>query len=272
METLGTSKAAYEGRDPATAAIQASGEIKTAEIGLTHPLSRSRESSQWLNLGVRQSRLVRNDIGATNPDYKIRVTTLAYQLNQIHKDSAVTNANFGLTTNFKANKSGLRQDAVRARWEVDANHTTPFVRRWDLYLRANMVYSKETLPDTEKFSLGGPGSLRAFPSAEVRGDSGYQVTAELRHPFSLVNRMGMFRIAVDSGEVLYKLPGLADNRGRLHSAGLGAVFYPAKGITASIDWAMGIGNNYVAKFGGIVSPIPSDGRNQRVWMNVSASF
>lgn len=270
--TAGASKAAYEGRDALTKAINASGQVQTTEIGITHPFLRGRQSSHWVNLGFRRTHLQRNDIGATNPDYKINVLTALYQFNYIHEDSAITNASLGLTTNFKGVKSADQQNAVRARWEVDVNHTSPFVQRWDLYLRANMVYSSEMLPDTEKFSLGGPASVRAFQSAELRGDSGYLLTAELRHPFALAGRMGMFRVTVDAGEVIYKLPGNSDNNGKLHSAGLGAVFYPVKGVTASIDWARAIGTNYSAKFGSIQPSVPSDNRKNRVWMNVSASF
>ncbi|TCS37535.1 hemolysin activation/secretion protein [Paucimonas lemoignei] len=267
LNTLGTRlslSAARTGYDVsgAAAALGITGEVKTAEVGVSHPLVRTRENSQWLNVGLRRSRLVQNALGVTMSDNKISVLNLAYQLNHIHEDSAVTNLKLGLTSNFKGVRSATQQDAVRARYEVDVNHTSPFVQRWDLYLRGTMVYSAEMLPDTEKFSLGGPGSVRAYRPSEVRGDSGYLGTAELRHPFEVFGRMGMFRLTLDTGEVIYKMPGYADSRDKLHSAGVGAVLYAFKGVTASIDLATALGNRYKA----------ADGQNHRVWMNVSASF
>jgi hemolysin activation/secretion protein len=267
LNTLGTRlslSAARTGYDVsgAIAVLGVSGEVKTAEVGIIHPLERSRESSQWLNVGVRHSHATESALGVPTSDHKLNVLSLVYQLNHIHDDSAITNLRLGLTTNFRGVKSPAEQDAVRARYEVDVNHTSPFVKRWDLYLRAAGVYSGEMLPDTEKFSLGGPGSVRAFRPSEVRGDSGYLATAELRHPFELLGRMGMFRLTFDTGEVIYKMPGFSNSRDRLHSAGVGAVLYTFKGVTASIDLARAIGSGYKA----------ADGQNHRVWMNVSASF
>ena len=37
------------------------------------------------------------------------------------------------------------------------------------------------LDSSEKISLGGPNGVRAFPSGEANGDSGYTVTGELRY-------------------------------------------------------------------------------------------
>jgi hemolysin activation/secretion protein len=118
------------------------------------------------------------------------------------------------------------------------------------------------LPDTEKFSLGGPGSVRAFRPSEVRGDSGYLATVELRRPFTVAGRLGAFRITADAGEVIYKAPGFTDSRDRLRSIGVGASFFPARGITASIDIARPMGATHTA----------SDDKNHRIWVNVSASF
>lgn len=258
---LGASKAAYE-VSGALAVLGIGGEIRTTELGISHPFIRSRKASQSINVGVRRSHLVQSALGATVSDHTISVLSAAYLINQIHDDSAVTNASLGLVTNFKSVKTPTQQNAVYARMELDINHTAPFVQNWDLYLRGNLVRSRDMLPDTEKFSLGGPGSVRAFRSSEVRGDSGYLATVELRRPFALAGRMGTLRVTADAGEVIYKMPGFRDSRERLRSAGLGATIYPFKGVTASIDAATPVGNGYAA----------SDGKNNRVWVNVSASF
>ncbi len=259
--TLGSSKAAYD-VSGALAVLGIGGEIRTTELGVSHPFVRSRAANHWFNAGVRRSHLVQSALGATLSDHKISVLNLTYLINQIHADTAVTNASFGLVTNFKSVKSPTQQDAVYARMELDVNHTSPFMRQWDIFMRGNLVRSRDMLPDTEKFSLGGPASVRAFRPSEVRGDSGYLASVELRRPFVLAGRMGTFRVTADAGEVIYKMPGFRDSRERLRSAGVGATFYPYKGMTASVDAAKAIGNGYAA----------ADGKKHRIWVNISASF
>ncbi len=258
---IGSSKAAYD-VSGALAALGISGEVRTDEAAVSHPFVRSREDNQTFSVGIKRNRLKQNALGAPLSDQQLTVMTAAYQINRIHPDSSVTNANFGLETNFRTSHDITQQDAVFARMELDVNHTAPFYQRWDLYLRGDIVRSRDMLPDTEKFSLGGPGSVRAFRPSEVRGDSGYLVTAELRRPFTIAGRLGAFRVTADAGEVIYKAPGFTDSRDRLRSIGVGASFFPAKGITASIDIARPMGTTHTA----------SDDKNHRIWVNVSASF
>ncbi|MDB5764468.1 MAG: polypeptide-transport-associated domain protein ShlB-type [Herminiimonas sp.] len=259
---IASAKTAYD-VSGAVAALGISGEIRTEELAISHPFVRSRDDNQSLIVGVKRSRLVQTALGTEISDNRISVLTTSYQISRIHDDTSVTNASFGLATNFKSGNSATKQDAVFARMEADVNHTAPFMGRWDIYLRGNLVHSKEMLPDTEKFSLGGPNSVRAFRPSEVRGDRGYLATMELRRPFAVANSVGVFRLTADAGEVVYKMPGFSDSRDRLRSVGLGATIYPMKGITASIDAATPAGTTHTA----------SDGsRNHRIWVNVSASF
>jgi hemolysin activation/secretion protein len=258
---IGSSKAAYD-VSGALATLGISGEVRTDEAVVSHPFVRSREDNQTFSVGIKHNRLKQNALGAPLSDQQLTVMTTAYQINRIHPDSSVTNANFGLETNFRTSHDITQQDAVFARMELDVNHTAPFYQRWDLYLRGDIVRSRDMLPDTEKFSLGGPGSVRAFRPSEVRGDSGYLATVELRRPFTIAGRLGAFRVTADAGEVIYKAPGFTDSRDRLRSIGVGASFFPAKGVVASIDIARPMGTTHTA----------SDDKNHRIWVNVSASF
>lgn len=263
---VGSSKAAYEvGGAFVNAGL--SGEVRTDDIVLSHPFVRSREENQSVSVGVKHNHLTQNVLGTQASDQQLSVLTATYQINRIHADSSVTNASFGLDTNFKRDRGADSQDAVFARMELDVNHTAPFYQRWDLYLRGDLVRSRDQLPDTEKFSLGGPGSVRAYRPSEVRGDSGYLVTAELRRPFSVAGRIGVFRVTADAGEVIYKQLMRQDRHDRLRGIGLGATIYPAKGIIASFDIATPIGTPP----SGPEYPY-SDGKNHRIWVNVSASF
>jgi hemolysin activation/secretion protein len=258
---IGNSRAEYEVAG-SLAALGLTGDIRTADVTLTHPLVRLRSENQSVSLSVKRSHLKQYNLGVPAADNTIKVYTAAYQYNKVHDDTSVTNASLSLATNFKHVKNVTQQDALFARMEADVNYTTPFSGKWDLYLRGNAVRSREMLPDTEKFSLGGPGSVRAFRPSEVRGDSGYLGTMELRRPFTMAKRMASMRLTADVGEVTYKAPGFKDSRDRLRSVGVGATFYPFNGAALSIDAARQVGP----------SGASNDGKKSRIWVNFSANF
>jgi len=259
--TIGASRAEYE-VSGVLAALGVTGEVRSANLSISHPWERTRRTSQWFNVDIKRSRLTQNALGVPISDHAINVLTLSYLVNHIHADTSTTTASLSLATNLKHPKTPAQQDALFARMEADVTHITPFIKEWDLYLRGNMVYSREMLPDTEKFSLGGPASVRAFRPSEVRGDSGYVGTAELRHPFALAGRMGIFRLTADLGEVVYKAPGFRNTSDQLRSVGFGASFYPFSGTSLSFDYAHEIGS----------SDASNDGKRSRFWVNFSAYF
>jgi hemolysin activation/secretion protein len=258
---VSTSKAEYQ-VSGALAALGIGGEIKTSELVVSHPFVRSREENQSLSVALKRSQLKQSALGAPLSDSAISLYTATWLFNQVQDDASVTNASFALATNFKSGNDTTSQDKVFARMEFDGNHTAPFIQQWDLYLRANYVHSKERLPDTEKFSLGGPSSVRAFRTSEVRGDRGYLAQIELRRPFSVFSKMGVFRLTLDAGEVVYKMAGFNDSKDRLRSMGFGATFYPFSNVTAAFDFARATGTTHVA----------SDDKINRLWMTVSAHF
>ena len=276
LDTDGTRLAVAASRvryDVASALIEKlglSGDVTTTEMTVTHPVARTRADTEIVSLGVRRDRLTQSLLDTTTSDNAITVMTAGYQYSVINDDTSVTNANFTLTSNFRGvdgklpqtDPSYTQQDAVLARWEMDVNHTTPLSGLWDLYLRADVMYSSQMLPDTEKFSLGGPNSVRGYRPSELRGDTGYLGTVELHRPFSVAGRYGIFRLTADTGEVTYKAPGYRDSSDRLHSVGFGASFYPAKSVVVSLDAAQPIGNK----------PDAVDERSTQIWMGISASF
>lgn len=244
------------------AALGVTGEMKTAEFDLIAPLKRTREDSRTLTLGLKDSRSSQSALGVLVSESRLRLYSVAYTANLVHADAAVTNATFKFDSNFRKNADGKDQDKVLGRFDLDVNHTAPFFGRWDMYLRGNVVYSRDTLPDTEKFALGGPTSVRGFRPSEARGDSGWLITVEMRRPFELAGSMGQARLTGDSGKVVYKMPGFKDTTDSLNSVGVGATLFPLKNVAASLDLAFPTGSSRKA----------TDGHNGRLWMSLSASF
>ena len=106
-----------------------------------------------------------------------------------------------------------------------------------LWLAVSGQWAQKNLDSSEKFLLGGPGGVRAYPQGEGIGDDGYLVTVELRHNFGEALQGTVF---YDSGSVklnhtVYDIN--ATNRRTLAGAGLGFnAVLAGTDLRASLAW------------------------------------
>lgn len=244
-------------------ALGLDGEAQTTEIGLSHPYLRSRTENLVLGVGVRSNEARQRVLGVEISRTHLSLMNASLLYSRIHEDVSLTNVGLTFASNGKGNGEGSRQDAVRAKLETDVNHLRALATDWDLYLRGNLVLSADALPDTEKLSLGGPGNVRGFPSAEVRGDQGVLATAEVRRRFTVSAMPAVFAIFVDAGKVDRKNPAAGTPGSEsLSSIGLGLSFFPHKQFSARLEYAQPVGSHTV-----------SDDRNSgRWWMGLTGSF
>jgi hemolysin activation/secretion protein len=245
----------------AFAALGLGGWARTTELTLQDPEIRTRAHTRMVNLGVRDTDLVQSVFGNELTHVHFSALTAGWADNRINEDASVTNWTFTVATNFGRNNSGLSQTAEAGRFEGDLNHQQPLGNGWDVYLRANGVYSPQRLPDSEKFSLGGPGSVRAYIASELRGDSGYQGTLEFRRASAIAARPVIYSLFWDLGSVIYKAPGFSDNKQSIAGYGAGVQLFAAHDVQMKAEYAIPA-NNYHA----------SDGKSDRLWLTVSASF
>ncbi len=96
--------------------------------------------------------------------------------------------------------------------------TLAFDERYSAHVRGAWQYTnEELLPGNLLFNVGGPTTVRGYPSDGVAGDSGYYLQAELSRRFSeSFEGLSAFMFA-DVGEVFSTFP----DRTTLFSAGLG---------------------------------------------------
>ena len=84
--------------------------------------------------------------------------------------TADQNPNTGLKTHGGFNKTNL-----------DYRRLQRINNNWNLRIALSGQYASKNLPSAEKFSLGGPEGVRAYPVGEATGDSGYLLSTELRY-------------------------------------------------------------------------------------------
>jgi hemolysin activation/secretion protein len=240
------------------AALGISGEVTNTEFLLTWPYLRSRARNIIFGVGLRRTETTQTTLGIQTSDARIDLLNLTALGNWVHEDSAFTNASLALSGNGKKNPFGTRQDAQVAKLDIDFSHLRAASKNWDFYLRTHWVFSADTLADTEKFSVGGPGSVRGYRQSELRGDHGWLATLELRRQFVIGNTAGMVSTFYDEASV--KASGFT-RFDSIRSAGVGVGVFPSKNLRANIELAYPISDR-----------ISSDGNRGRGWFTLTASF
>jgi hemolysin activation/secretion protein len=239
-------------------ALGIEGEVTTTEVTLSYPAVRSRRRNIVYGIGARRTESEQTTLGITTEDHKIELLTASVLGNWVHEDSAATNTSLAVTGNGKKNPYGARQDAQYAKLEIDVNHLRAASRTWDLFLRGNAVFSRDALADTEKFSLGGPDSVRGYRASELRGDQGWLGIVELRRQFQALNVPGVGHVFYDLGAAKAKGFGGSDT---IQSWGLGASVFPHRHLRAKVEYSHAISDRR-----------SQDGKRERVWFTVTAAF
>lgn len=252
-----------------TAPFDVSGKNNNLQMSLIQPWVRSSTDTFITSLGFLHTDGNADFLGAISvSDTKINLLNLSLNYAHIWANSAVTQYIVDFHTNFsknsaeQANKFPPNLNHERVRLEINLQHLQPLPARFQLLGLVDAVYSPDPMADTEQFSIGGPTSLRGFPSSEARGDRGYFAQLTLRRPFALGPLSLVPRIYGDTGLVDSRhYPPATNSSNSLTSAGLGAdLIY--RTIDLKIDWAYPLDSTPV-----------SDGRDDgRVYASLSAGF
>jgi len=238
------------------------GDALNREVTLTHPVYRTRSQGLLLNFGYRSTDLRQRTFGIETSNTSIELLNLGLRYNQIGEDSSVATASAQITTNFKSNDLGLRTDAQKFKLDLEGTQLRGIARDWDAFGRLAWTYSPEPLADSEKFSVGGPGSVRGYRSSEVRGDGGFLVTGEVRRVFNAANRLGIWSIFYDAGIVRFQsTPGFVDGTLTIQSVGTGVTYYLHPSVTLKLEFAVPVGNT-----------VPTDRDKGRAWISLIGSF
>lgn len=241
------------------AALQIAGEVRSADATISYPFVRTRAKNvigalQWRQTSSRQSVL-----GLPFSESSLPLLTGSVYMSWVGEDSSAQSVSAAVSTN--ALKRG--SDSVRgaygefAKLDAEWTYLTGAARNWDFFFRGRGVFSTSTLPDTEKFSLGGESSVRGYSSAILRGDFGFQGTFELRRQFMVASTPGY-------GSVFWDVGG-ARNKGflgydKVSSLGVGWTHYLGRRGQVKLEYARPLDKVF--------------GREQpaRVWASMNVSF
>ncbi len=198
------------------------------------------------------------------------INLLNLGLNLAHNwpNAAVTQYIVTIHSNFSKNSATelaqfpSNRNHERLRLEINAQHLQPLPAHLQLLGQVDAEYSPDPLADTEQFSIGGPTSIRGFPTSEARGDRGFYAQLTLRRPFAAGPVNLIPRIYGDTGLVRTLRYGpVMGSSEHLSSAGLGADL-TYRTLDLKVDWAYPLDSTPV-----------SDGRDKgRAYASLTAGF
>lgn len=210
------------------ALLEVHGVADTLSAGVSWPVLRG--SPTQLELGaVAQHRRLRDQMDALGVDERKRSDALALSLSAAQAGAgysawgqvAVQRGRLQLgPAGREADALGARTQGgfLKATFDATALHALP--AQWSLLARVSGQWADKNLDSSEKFVLGGPQGVRAWPLGDSPGDTGGLAQLELRAPAWRGFEPYAF---IDAGQVrINRQPFLeGPNHRRIDGAGLG---------------------------------------------------
>jgi len=269
------------------------GNARTASIGLSYPLIRSRLQNLYVTAGYEHKALEDRALGSNLRDRQLDNFTFALSGNRFDDfaSGGVTDAGISLTLgelDLSGNRADEYADARSAGSDGRFEKLNLRISRlqnlgagtdWSLFAGLSAQWSDQNLDSAEKFLLGGPAGVRAYPIGEAAGDHGWLGTLEVRRmidtgiPQLRLQGLGFF----DTGRVwLHQDPwpgsennATGRNRYDLNAVGTGLNLWFDR-WTLRTAVARTLGDNP----GRSVSGLDADSRSSdwRAWIQASVAF
>jgi hemolysin activation/secretion protein len=196
-------------------ALGAQGDTTGGEVGLLHTFLRDSRRSVT-GRATYSHKSIEDEIAIAGTSNQRKADTYVAQLDGALNDawfgrSALTRLSIAYTTGKLEINDPLSLAIDDATAGTDGSfdkavywlsRSQQLTQRWSVYIRVNGQVASQNLDSSEKFYLGGPNAVRAYPVGEAAGDRGYLASAELRRvfdgPFAGTSQLAMF---YDRGQV-----------------------------------------------------------------------
>lgn len=268
------------------ASLQYKGNSNSIDGGLSYPLIRTRNTNLTTSLSYGYRSLI-----DTKSDIDIRDKTLnniTLSLNGDRYDQlfggGYSSYNASLTIGKLhesiADISLTGTEGNYTRFNYGLTRFQHLAEQLNFNLSVNAQSALCNLDTSEKFVLGGPNGVRAYPVGEASGDQGQLINADLRYALPLPAKWGNFQISgfYDAGHITINKNRYAgdissatgSNDYWLLGAGAGLNYSSSGRLSLRATWAHVIGDNA----GRSTIGNNSDGRNNQnqFWLQSTFSF
>jgi hemolysin activation/secretion protein len=206
--------------------LDVSGGSKTGAVNLSQPVWVNENWLVALNMAQSLGRSESQLSSTIIVDDRTRKSTGGISVTQSGADYSVSIAPAFNYVESHSELSGLNR--YFNIYSTSANLLIRLPANFTLSVTGSGQYTRERLlPGDQLFQIGGPTTIRGFPTNAVSGDSGYYVNYELHNNLNgLVKGLDIFGF-VDMGEVFSTFPA----RTALYSAGGGLSWTPHASVT-----------------------------------------
>jgi len=267
-------------------ALEYKGRSKNIDAGISYPLLRSRAANITTNISYGYKALLDSKSSVEIRDRELNSATFSIDANRFDKlfGGGYTSGSFGVTTgNFNeyiADVSRTGTEGAYTRFNLGISRLQRIAERFNVSCSLSGQKSLCNLDSSEKFSLGGPYGVRAYPMGEGAGDEGYLISNELHYDLPLPPTWGNFQIIgfYDAGHITLNKNRYTNdvstatnlNDYWLQGFGFGVNCAVGGRFNLRSSWAHVIGDNS----GRSVSGNDSDGRNDksRFWLQAILYF
>lgn len=257
----------------------------------TYPLLRSAQTNLSLDGTLDRRGFVNNLAGFRDNDRVLTVATAALTGDTLDRWRGQTAFNAQVTVgNVDLSRSPAYElvDSATANTQggfgklnVQAQRLGPLgdgVTRFSLFTSFSAQFSGKNLDSGEKFQLGGPSGVRAYPIGEGLGDRGWLASAEVRYAIPALGDWNPQAFAfLDAGGLRQyntlwpaALPAGRPNEYTLAGAGFGVSFTRPDFGSLRVMYATKLGSNPNPT----ITNTDSDGQNKggRIWIFGTISF
>ena len=160
---------------------------------LTHPIIRSMEGNLYASFNYDYKLLVDRAAGVVTDDKNIHVFTLGLtgDTNDSLLGGGITSGSITATSglldlsgsagNLASDTASAKTNGTYYRFNANLSRTQTLPADFSFAVLGASQLALNNLDSSEKFSLGGPSGVRAFPISEGFADGGYTVSTELRY-------------------------------------------------------------------------------------------
>ncbi|MNX13515.1 Heme/hemopexin transporter protein HuxB precursor [compost metagenome] len=253
--------------------LDAHGRANSDSIFISQPLLRSRNLSVYGQVQYERQRL-RDDIDLFELSSEKRLDSWTASLSANGQDRLLGGGLSSGSISYSTGRLRILDEDERYvdrrtartagrshRINLDAARLQRLSDRFQLYSQASAQWAGGNLDSSQKFSLGGAYSVRAYPLGAASGDQGWMLGTELRYLPAPAWQLSTF---VEGGAVQFnKRPWMAGrNRQTLGGAGVGALWTgDRRQIGMSLAWRIG-------RYDEATGPE----RSPRIWLQAAQYF
>lgn len=176
---------------------KANGGAQSSSIWAKHPVIRSRDNNVYAQIQADGLTLRDHSGDTVFNDRSIRVLTasLSGDFRDDFASGGITSWNLGFTNGRVNidNEASLAADALAlntqgsfSKWNLNVSRLQRFLGQSSLFVSGTGQIATKNLDSSQKMTVGGANTVRAYDSGAASGDTGYSLTVEMRQDLGAV--------------------------------------------------------------------------------------